>query len=92
MKQKYIMSLLVSSLLLSSSVFAANNPEKGWWWYEEKEGKVIKKDIDPEKITEKEILLMLVKEQQENKIVNKEILKRLEYAFPNTVDEFSINK
>jgi hypothetical protein len=80
--------------------------DKGWWWYEEKyqdpetkKEEIIKyklspaekAKIDKEDKTNK-LLKMIVIEQKENKKLNKKILKRLNYAFPNTTPEYTINK
>jgi len=79
--------------------------DNGWWWYEEKyqdpktkKEKVIKYKISPaekakidrEDKTNK-LLKMLIVEQKENKKLNEKILKRLNYAFPNTTPIYSTN-
>lgn len=78
----------------------------GWWWYEEtyeddktKEKKTVKykmskqekAKLDKENKTN-ELLKILIVEQNENKKINDEILKRLEYAFPNVTPLKTINK
>lgn len=69
----------------------------GWWWYEEtykddetKKVEKVKYKMTAEEKTKldkedetKELIRMLIVEQQENKKVNAAILSRLEYAFPN---------
>ena len=78
----------------------------GWWWYEEtykddvtkklekikyKMTKEEKAKLDKEDET-KELLKILIAEQKESKNVNREILSRLNYAFPNVTPLKTTNK
>lgn len=79
--------------------------EKGWWWYEESyknpktnEVEKIKYQVTPaekakldkEEDTNK-LLKTLILKVDENTKVNKAVLKRLEYAYPNTTPEYSVD-
>jgi len=79
--------------------------EKGWWWYEEevkdpktdeinivtyKVSPADKLRIERQEKTNK-LLQMIVIEQKENKELNKKVLKRLNYAFPNTTPIYTKN-
>lgn len=87
----------------AKKVSVSKKYENGWWWYEEKyqdpktkKEEVIKYKISPQekaKIDREEntnkLLKLLIVEQKENKNLNKKILKRLNYAFPNTTPIYS---
>lgn len=82
-----------------------DNPN-GWWWYQEtyideetNKEEIVKFKMSPKEKMEldkenkqTELLKILISKQDENKKVNNEILKRLEYAFPNVTPITTTNK
>jgi len=95
------LSIIATTALLSAPQKADNGRkyyEKGWWWYEEKvvdqetgKEEVVKTKMSPEEKKKMDDNDDIKKLLQANLEVNKKILERLEYAFPNTTPKYSIN-
>ncbi len=79
--------------------------QKGWWWYEEvyknkdnNKTKIVKYKISPQEKAKLDrqdkldkLLKVLIYKTEENNKIQKKILDKLEYAFPNTTPKYMIN-
>jgi len=75
--------------------------EKGWWWYEdpaennETRKKIKVSPLEKKKIEQaedtKELLKQIALSLAEQNKINKKILERLEYAYPNNTPKYGVN-
>lgn len=101
-------TILLSALLLTSignaqkinnSKTATDGRESGFYYYddysnEDNETKPIKKKIraTPAEQMQGEMMQQLIKEMQINNVLQAKILEKLEYAYPRTIPEYTINR